>query len=64
MAEAATTVELSAQAKADPADVPLDQIDVSDPSLFEANRHWGFFQRLREEDPVHYQAVPLDRSGR
>jgi cytochrome P450 len=55
VSEASASVELSAQARANPQDIPLDQIDVSDPSLYEANRHWGFFERLRKEDPVHYQ---------
>ncbi len=38
----------------DPYAVPLDEIDVSDPDLFFADTHWGFFERLRKEDPVHY----------
>jgi cytochrome P450 len=29
-------------------------LDVSDPSLYQADLHWGFFQRLRNEDPVHH----------
>jgi cytochrome P450 len=33
---------------------PLDQIDVSLPSRFENDTMWPFFERLREEDPVHY----------
>ena len=40
----------------DPASVPLDKIDVSDPELFENNAHWPLFKRLREEDPVHFCA--------
>lgn len=42
------------QAGADPYSIPLDQIDVSDSELFETNSLWGYFKRLREEDPVHY----------
>ncbi len=38
----------------DPADVPLEEIDVSDPQLFEHDTLWGFFERLRKESPVHY----------
>ena len=30
--------------------------DVSDAELFETDTLWGFFERLREEDPVHYCA--------
>ena len=37
-------------------EIPLDQLDPSDPSLFEADAHWPLFKRLREEDPVHYCA--------
>ena len=42
---------------ADPRTVPLDQIDVSQPELFEQNKHWAFLARLRAEDPVHYCAA-------
>ena len=45
---------LSSQAQLGAADVPLDQIDMSDPSLYQHDLHEGFFRRLREEDPVHY----------
>ena len=44
------------QAKADPYSIPLDKIDVSDSELFETDTHWGYFERLRAEDPVHYCA--------
>lgn len=40
----------------DPATVPLAEIDVSRPELMQADAHWGFFERLRKEDPVHYCA--------
>ena len=41
------------QATKDPYSVPLDKIDVSDPELFETDTLWGYFDRLRAEDPVH-----------
>ncbi len=44
------------QANADPHSIPLDKIDVSDSELFETDTHWGYFERLRKEDPVHYCA--------
>ena len=44
------------QAGADPYSIPLDKIDVSDSELFETDTHWGFFDRLRKEAPVHYCA--------
>jgi len=45
-----------AQAFADPYAMPLDKIDVSDGRLFETDTLWGYFERLRTEDPVHYCA--------
>jgi cytochrome P450 len=40
----------------DPYTIALEDIDVSDPKLY-ANDAWRpFFARLRDEDPVHYQA--------
>ena len=44
------------QAGADPYAIPLDAIDVSDSELFETDTLWGYFERLRKEDPVHYCA--------
>jgi len=40
----------------DPYAVSLDRIDVSQAELYEHDAHWGFFERLRKEDPVHYCA--------
>ena len=36
--------------------MPLEDIDVSDPRLLEQDTWRPFFERLRREDPVHYQA--------
>ena len=44
------------QAGADPYSIPLDKIDVSDSELFETDTLWGYFERLRKEEPVHYCA--------
>ena len=38
----------------DPASLPLEAIDVSDPELWRTDSHWPLFARLRREDPVHY----------
>lgn len=38
------------------ADIPLAEIDVSRPSLFQTDKVGTFFERLRKEDPVHYCA--------
>ena len=40
----------------DPADIALDKLDVSQAELYEHDAQWGFFERLRREDPVHYCA--------
>jgi cytochrome P450 len=44
------------QAGTDPYSIPLERIDVSDSELFETDTHWGYFERLRKEDPVHHCA--------
>ena len=44
------------QAGADPHSIPLEEIDVTDAELFETDTLWGYFERLRKEDPVHYCA--------
>ncbi|MDA0272479.1 MAG: cytochrome P450 [Proteobacteria bacterium] len=38
----------------DPYALPLDQLDPAHPSLFEHDKFWPYFERLRAEDPVHY----------
>ncbi|MBT7723185.1 MAG: cytochrome P450, partial [Gammaproteobacteria bacterium] len=47
MSEAAMLTE-------DPYSIPLEDINVSDANLFMNDNHWGYFERLRNEDPVHY----------
>jgi cytochrome P450 len=44
----------SAQEFADSAG--LDQLDVSNHFLFQQDAHWPLFERLRQEDPVHYHS--------
>lgn len=36
--------------------MPIDEINVSDPMLFQSDTLWPYFERLRKEDPVHYCA--------
>ena len=38
------------------ADLPIDQIDVSQPHLFQSNEVLDYFRRLRNQAPVHYCA--------
>jgi cytochrome P450 len=52
----AMTPPSKGQAGADPHSISLDRIDVSDSELYETDTHWGYFARLRAEDPVHYCA--------
>lgn len=40
----------------DPADVPLTEIDVSNPFMNRQQKWYPYFARLREEAPVHYLA--------
>lgn len=39
----------------DVAELPISQIDVSNPFLYRQGRWLSYFQRLRDEAPVHYQ---------
>lgn len=41
---------------ADPWTTRLEEIDVSDGRLFEHQKHWDYFKRLRRDAPVHYCA--------
>lgn len=38
----------------DPYSVPLSELDVANPALFEQDLQWAYFKRLRDEAPVHY----------
>ena len=38
----------------DPYSIPLDEIDMAQPHLYESQQHWALFERLRKEDPVHF----------
>src|ERR1700688_2088692 len=34
--------------------IPLEQFNPGDPELFRSDTFWPYFDRLRQEDPVHY----------
>ena len=53
MSEAAV---MSNAASDDAYSLPLDKINVGQPRLFKENAIWPYFERLRNEDPVHYCA--------
>ncbi len=38
----------------DPSTIALEDIDLSDPTIYEGDRQWPLFARLRKEAPVHY----------
>ena len=41
----------------DPWTMPLEEIDLAHPGIWQANQHLPFLARLRRDDPVHYCAV-------
>ncbi|NIP14673.1 MAG: cytochrome P450 [Pseudomonadales bacterium] len=38
----------------DPWQLPLEEINPAQAELFENDRHWAYFERLRRDAPVHY----------
>ena len=42
------------QALGDPWTIPLDQLDIADPQLFQDDVWPDWFARLRRDDPVHF----------
>ena len=38
----------------DPYAMPIEQIDLSHPGIWQANEYLPFMERLRKEEPVHY----------
>ncbi len=46
----------------DPYDLPIEEINMVNPRLFAENRIWDYFERLRNEDPVHFNE--LETAGR
>ena len=49
-------VDLSQDARERAWSMPLSEIRVADPLLFQTDTMWPYFERLRKEAPVHYQA--------
>ena len=50
-------IDLKAEARAKAYAMPLEEINVADPDLFRTDTMWPYFERLRKEDPVHYNAT-------
>ena len=38
----------------EPDSLPIEDFDLSKPEIFQQDVQWGYFDRLRDEDPVHY----------
>jgi len=53
MSEAAVSLDTASE---DAYSIPLDKINVGQPRLFKENAIWPYFERLRNEDPVHFCA--------
>jgi cytochrome P450 len=50
---------MNAPVNIDPSTLPLDQFDVSDPALYQADAWRPYFERLRREAPIHYVPASL-----
>ena len=53
------TIDLAEDSRQDAArerafSTPLENFDPGDPELFQSDTHWAYFDRLRQEEPVHY----------
>ena len=56
--------ELQALARAArPSRLPIDQIDVSKPRLFQEDTIGHYFARLRRDDPVHLHREPASTAA-
>ena len=56
-------VDLKAEARAKAYAMPLDEFNVADPELFRSDTMWPYFERLRQEDPIHYHKDGLHEQG-
>ena len=52
-------IDFKAEAHRDPWSVPVEEIDVSNPYLYQDDTWNGFFARLRRDDPVHFVNSPM-----
>ena len=50
-------IDLKAEARAKAYAMPIEEINMADPELFRTDTMWPYFERLRKEDPVHYNAT-------
>ena len=47
-------VRLEDEARAHAYSMPLEEMNPGDPELFRTNTFWPYFERLRDEEPVHW----------
>ena len=62
MSDAAVKYEID-EARDRAYSMPIEEIDVADPVLFKTDTMWPYFERLRKEAPVHYQAENEEFGG-
>lgn len=43
--------------------MPIEAIDPANAELFRTNSFWPYFERLRQEDPVHWSVSPIEAIG-
>jgi cytochrome P450 len=48
------TINIAKQAREAAYSMPIEEIEVAKPELFETNTMWPYFERLRKEDPIHH----------
>ena len=51
--------DLNETALNDPWSVPLEELDPSQPIVFQTNAQFPIFERLRAEDPIHFHESGL-----
>jgi cytochrome P450 len=56
---APVAIDYRALAHRDPWSMPVEEIDVSNPYLYQDDTWNGFFARLRRDDPVHFVNSPM-----
>ena len=56
-------IDLKRAAREAAYNMPLADIDPSDPELFRTDTMWPYFERLRKEDPVHWSVSPEEDIG-
>jgi cytochrome P450 len=56
-------IDLISEARAKAFAAPLEEINVTDPALWRSNTALPYFERLRQDDPVHYHPEGQFRAG-